>query len=40
MSAPAARRTGKVKFFNSQKGFGFIIPSESSEAAPVDESKL
>jgi len=37
MSTPAARRTGKVKFFNSQKGFGFIIPSESSEAAPVDE---
>ncbi|KAF8936364.1 Y box binding protein 1 [Haplosporangium gracile] len=31
------RRTGKVKFFNSQKGFGFIIPSESTEAAPVDE---
>ncbi|KAG0324525.1 Y box binding protein 1 [Dissophora globulifera] len=38
MSAPAAaRRTGRVKFFNSQKGFGFIIPSESSEANPVDE---
>ncbi|KAF9906172.1 Y box binding protein 1 [Linnemannia zychae] len=31
------RRTGRVKFFNSQKGFGFIIPSESTEAAPVDE---
>ncbi|KAF9400727.1 Y box binding protein 1, partial [Podila epigama] len=38
MSAPVtARRTGRVKFFNSQKGFGFIIPSESTEAAPVDE---
>ncbi|KAK3821338.1 MAG: cold-shock' DNA-binding domain-containing protein [Benniella sp.] len=33
----STRRTGKVKFFNSQKGFGFIIPSESTEAAPLDE---
>ncbi|KAG0369542.1 Y box binding protein 1 [Mortierella sp. AD032] len=32
-----ARRTGKVKFFNIQKGFGFIIPSESTEDAPLDE---
>ncbi|KAG0259385.1 Y box binding protein 1 [Actinomortierella ambigua] len=38
MSAPpSGRRTGRVKFFNSQKGFGFIIPSESSEANQVDE---
>ncbi|KAI8599193.1 cold-shock' DNA-binding domain-containing protein [Dissophora ornata] len=37
MSSNAGRRAGKVKFFNSQKGFGFIIPSESTEAAPVDE---
>ncbi|KAF9319451.1 Y box binding protein 1 [Linnemannia elongata] len=37
MSSTTPRRTGKVKFFNSQKGFGFIIPSESTEAAPVDE---
>ncbi|KAG0198445.1 Y box binding protein 1 [Mortierella sp. GBA30] len=38
MSAPNGnRRTGRVKFFNSQKGFGFIIPHESSEANPVDE---
>ncbi|KAF9171974.1 Y box binding protein 1 [Mortierella sp. AD010] len=36
MSA-TARRTGRVKFFNSQKGFGFIIPSESTETDPVDE---
>ncbi|KAG0054484.1 Y box binding protein 1 [Gryganskiella cystojenkinii] len=36
-AAPAVRKTGKVKFFNSQKGFGFIIPSESTEAAPADE---
>ncbi|KAF9170981.1 hypothetical protein BGX20_008270 [Mortierella sp. AD010] len=41
MSVPAsARRTGRVKFFNSQKGFGFIIPSESSETNPVDETCL
>ncbi|KAF9109114.1 hypothetical protein BGX27_007978 [Mortierella sp. AM989] len=37
MSSATARRTGRVKFFNSQKGFGFIIPSESTEVAPVDE---
>ncbi|KAG0320259.1 Y box binding protein 1 [Dissophora globulifera] len=37
MSSNTARRAGKVKFFNSQKGFGFIIPSESTEAAPLDE---
>ncbi|KAF9312768.1 Y box binding protein 1 [Podila horticola] len=41
MSVPApnavSRRTGRVKFFNSQKGFGFIIPAESTEAAPLDE---
>ncbi|KAG0260789.1 Y box binding protein 1 [Mortierella polycephala] len=36
MSA-AARRTGKVKFFNSQKGFGFIIPSEHSDVSPASE---
>lgn len=39
MSSTTPRRTGKVKFFNSQKGFGFIIPSESTETAPVDEGK-
>ncbi|KAF9422418.1 Y box binding protein 1 [Entomortierella beljakovae] len=37
MSSTSARRAGRVKFFNSQKGFGFIIPSESTEAAPLDE---
>ncbi|KAG0210386.1 Y box binding protein 1 [Mortierella sp. NVP41] len=37
MSSATSRRTGKVKFFNSQKGFGFIIPSESTEANPVNE---
>lgn len=39
MSSTTPRRTGKVKFFNSQKGFGFIIPSESTDIAPVDEGK-
>ncbi|KAI8349290.1 cold-shock' DNA-binding domain-containing protein [Mortierella sp. GBAus27b] len=37
MSTTSNRRTGRVKFFNSQKGFGFIIPSESTESAPLDE---
>ncbi|KAJ3363413.1 Y box binding protein 1 [Allomyces arbusculus] len=28
---PLGRRTGRVKFFNSQKGYGFIIPDEPLE---------
>jgi cold shock CspA family protein len=31
MSSPSNRKTGHVKFFNSQKGFGFIIPNEPIE---------
>ncbi|GJJ68241.1 hypothetical protein EMPS_00587 [Entomortierella parvispora] len=37
MSAVTTRKTGRVKFFNSQKGFGFIIDSESTEASPTKE---
>lgn len=27
------RRTGRVKFFNVNKGYGFIIPSENSNGS-------
>ncbi|KAF7727145.1 Y box binding protein 1 [Apophysomyces ossiformis] len=31
----SGRRTGKVKFFDSVKGYGFIIPSDSSNKEEV-----
>jgi len=37
MSSPSNRKTGHVKFFNSQKGFGFIIPNEPVDGAAQAE---
>ena len=31
MTASTGRKTGRVKFFNSQKGYGFIIPNDFEE---------
>ncbi|OZJ02265.1 hypothetical protein BZG36_04693 [Bifiguratus adelaidae] len=31
------RHTGRVKFFNSQKGFGFIIPDKQIDSNPNEE---
>jgi hypothetical protein len=29
-SVSSTRKTGRVKFFNSQKGFGFVIPDDKA----------
>jgi cold shock CspA family protein len=31
------RKTGRVKFFNSQKGYGFIIPEDQVESSKIEE---
>ncbi|SAL99679.1 hypothetical protein [Absidia glauca] len=36
MSAKEARKTGRVKFFNDQKGYGFIIPDDSAGQNDVE----
>ncbi len=33
------RKTGVVKFFNSQKGFGFIIPHDKTSDNPQGNSE-
>ncbi|KAI8338205.1 cold-shock' DNA-binding domain-containing protein [Chlamydoabsidia padenii] len=36
MSAAEARKTGRVKFFNSAKGYGFILPDTPSDQSDVE----
>ncbi|KAI8139286.1 cold-shock' DNA-binding domain-containing protein [Fennellomyces sp. T-0311] len=36
MASTAARKLGHVKFFNSTKGYGFIIPAEETGQPPVE----
>lgn len=35
----APRKIGQVKFFNSVKGYGFIIPDDSTADQPIVEGR-
>ncbi|KAI8071303.1 cold-shock' DNA-binding domain-containing protein [Gongronella butleri] len=37
MSSSVSRKTGRVKFFNSTKGYGFIIPDDPMGPSDVEE---
>jgi hypothetical protein len=37
--AASVRQTGMVKFFNSQKGYGFIIPFDTHMINPAGRSE-
>jgi hypothetical protein len=40
MSTPESRKTGRVKFFNSTKGYGFIIPDDQMGQSEVEGKAL
>lgn len=40
MSDNSKRYTGKVKFYNSQKGFGFIKPDDGSQDIFIGQKSL
>ncbi|CEO94395.1 CSD domain-containing protein [Plasmodiophora brassicae] len=37
---PAEKKTGKVKFFNNTKGFGFITPDDGTEDLFVHQTSV